>query len=80
MCRKVALSAGEDATAYDASCLLVVELQENPAQDGRQADTPPDDLRAETFFTRMLDCLMTRSQSDDHREARTLWAAAGRAP
>jgi hypothetical protein len=58
----------------------VVELQENPAQDGPQADTPPDDLRAETFFTRMLDCLMTRSQSDDHREARTLWAAAGRAP
>lgn len=80
MCRKVALSAGDETNSYDASCLLVVELQQNPPKTVVHGTTAPADLRADAFFTTMLDCLMTRSQSDDHRDARQLWTAAGRAP
>lgn len=81
MCRKVELSTpGDEANAYDASCLLVVELQEKPPKTVVHETASPEDLRADLFFTRMLDNLLMRSQSDDHREARRLWGAAGRAP
>lgn len=81
MCRKVALSPpGDDATAYDASCLVVVQLQQNPPKAVVHEAAPPDDLRADRFFSRIMDCLLTRSQATDHVAARQLWLAAGRGP
>jgi hypothetical protein len=81
MCRKVALSSpGDEANAYDASCLLVVELHEKPPTTVVRETEAPEDLRADLFFAQMLDNLLMRSQSDDHRDARRLWQTAGRAP
>jgi hypothetical protein len=81
MCRKVALSTpGDEANSYDASCLLVVGLQKRPAKVTLHTGMVPADLRPDRFFETMLDSLMERSQSDDHRTARGLWEAAGRAP
>jgi hypothetical protein len=81
MCRKVASAIpGDKANSYDASCLVVVELQRRPRKTIVHIAEPPPDLRAEAFFATILDCLMTRSQSDDHLQARGLWVAAGRGP
>jgi hypothetical protein len=81
MCRKVALSPpGDKATAYDATCLLVVELHASPPKAVVHETAPPDDLRADKFFARMIDCLLTRSQAFDHVAARQLWLAAGHGP
>jgi hypothetical protein len=82
MCRKVSLSTpGDEANSYDASCLIVVELKKKkPRKTVVHSTVPPEDLRADIFFARMLDNLLMRSQSDDHRAARRLWEAAGRAP
>lgn len=81
MCRKVALSPhGDRATAYDGSCLIVVELQESPPKATIHEAAPPADLRADAFFPRMIDCLLTRSQAVDHVAARQLWLAAGHGP
>jgi hypothetical protein len=81
MCRKVAVATpGDEANAYDASCLLVVELQDNPPKTAVHEAAAPDDLRADIFFARMIDSLLFRSQADDHRDARQLWETAGRAP
>jgi hypothetical protein len=81
MCRKVALSTpGDEANSYDASCLMVVGLSKRPAKVTVHGGMAPADLRADRFFATMLDRLMERSQSDDHRRARELWEAAGRAP
>lgn len=81
MCRKVALSTpGDEANAYDASCLIVVELHKSPPSVAVHANMAPVDLGAEAFFITTLDALMTRSQSDDHLDAREQWIAAGRGP
>ena len=58
----------------------MVELHETPPTSIVHETASPEDLRADLFFTRMLDDLLMRSQSDDHRDARRLWEAAGRAP
>jgi hypothetical protein len=74
MCRKVAQSTpGDEANAYDASCLIVVSLQENPPRASVEISAPPSDLKADSFFQQLLDALMERSQSDDHRDARKIW-------
>jgi hypothetical protein len=79
MCRKVTLSTpGDEANAYDASCLMVVELQQSPPRVEVEVAASPGDLRASRFFDKMLDALMTRSQADDHHAARELWKAAKR--
>jgi hypothetical protein len=81
MCRKVALSTpGDEANSYDASCLVVVDLKEHPPTTVVHKSAPPPDLRPEAFFATMLDRLLTRSQSDDHLDARHLWEAAGHGP
>ncbi len=81
MCRKVALSSpGDEANSYDASCLIIVELEENPPKVVVHQALAPADLGADRFFEKLIDTLLLRSQQDDHREARKLWTAAGRAP
>ncbi len=81
MCRKVALSMpGDEANSYDASCLIVVELHESPPSAVVHPTLAPTDLGAEHFFETTMDCLLTRSQFDDHRAARRRWEAAGRGP
>jgi hypothetical protein len=80
MCRKVSLPMPGDQNHYTASCLIVAEIHQTPPTTKLHPTVAPRDLGAEQFFTALIDTLMERSQGGDHREARQLWEAAGRAP
>lgn len=76
MLRKLqSLDAGDERGSYDATCLLIVEWDDNHGPT-LITDEVPDDLAADRFFERMLTGVFSRSPVSEHEQARELWAAA----
>jgi hypothetical protein len=75
MCRKLkSLSTADETASYDATCLIVLELDGNKIQ--LNEDLVPEDLSPDGFFETLLTTLFSRSPVSEHTAARDLWVGS----
>ena len=72
MCNKLrSLSTADETASYDATCLLVVEIDKKKVE--LDEDLVPEDLSPDRFFETLLTTLFSRSPVLEHGSARELW-------
>jgi hypothetical protein len=72
MCHKLrSLSTADETASYDATCLLVVEIDKRKVE--LKEDVVPEDLSPDGFFETLLTTLFGRSPVSEHGSARELW-------
>lgn len=75
MCHKLrSLSSADETASYDATCLLVADLQGKKVE--LDEDLVPEDLSPDGFFETLLTTLFSRSPVSEHAAARELWTAS----